>query len=124
MTDRELHAQMDAEAQAIASAEADEDDGAALPDHVKVSRPGHARSKVLQVRLNPEEAEALDQIAARRGLPVSTIAREELLGLVQRERAAEKRDQMLELLSLLASLTVQLLNTYEALAPEHTPTAG
>lgn len=58
-----------------------------LPAHVKVSRPNRARSKVLQVRLNPDEMEALEAIAARRNLPVSTVAREQLLRLVTEDRA-------------------------------------
>lgn len=53
-----------------------------LPPHVRVSRPGHARSKVLQVRLNRDELAALEAIAQRRGLPVSTVAREQLLRLL------------------------------------------
>lgn len=54
-----------------------------LPDGVSVSRPGRARSKVLQVRLNPDEFDALEAIAAARELPVSTVAREQLLKLVR-----------------------------------------
>ena len=50
-----------------------------LPSHVKVSRPGMARSKVLQVRLNPEELEALERFAAERDLPVSTVARSAIM---------------------------------------------
>jgi|GEM_PF-1003111 len=52
-----------------------------LPDHVKVSQPGRARSRVLQVRLNPDEYQALQELADQRNLPVSTIAREQLLKL-------------------------------------------
>lgn len=40
MSDDELRARMIAEAEAIAAAETDEDDGAPLPAHVKVTRPG------------------------------------------------------------------------------------
>jgi hypothetical protein len=89
MTDADLRACMDAEAEAIAAAETDEDDGASLPDHVKVSRPGRARSRVLQVRLNPDEYEALERIAAVRDLPVSTIARAQLLEMVRSERSRD-----------------------------------
>lgn len=64
------------------AAEADQIDRP-LPPHVKVSRPNRARSKVLQVRLNPEELEAVERIAQRRGLPVSTVAREQLLRLIE-----------------------------------------
>lgn len=87
MTGDELRALMDAEAEAAYAAQTDEDDGAPLPPHVKVSRPGHARSKILEVRLNPEELEALEAIAARRDLPVSTVARGHLLGLIRAEQA-------------------------------------
>lgn len=40
---------------------------------------GHARSKVLQVRLNPEEYESLARYAEERELPVSTVARAAIL---------------------------------------------
>ncbi len=67
--------------QAAAEAEAarDEDQDAPLPPHVKVSRPNLARSRVLEVRLNPEEYEALERLAKGRGLPMRTIARALLL---------------------------------------------
>jgi hypothetical protein len=55
-----------------------------LPEGVVYERPGHARSKILQVRLNPEEYEAVEQEAARRQLPVSTLVRSWIL---QRMRA-------------------------------------
>jgi len=58
-----------------------------LPAHVEASRPGHARSKMLHVRLNPDEYEALERIAERRELPVSTIARAQLLKLIASERS-------------------------------------
>lgn len=41
---------------------------------------GHGRSKTLQVRLNDDEFEALGALASARGLPVSTLARDMLLG--------------------------------------------
>ncbi|MGH3505513.1 MAG: hypothetical protein ACRDQA_32160 [Nocardioidaceae bacterium] len=41
--------------------------------------PGHARSKVLQVRLNPEEYEELARYAQQCELPVSTVARAAIL---------------------------------------------
>ena len=47
-----------------------------------VSRPNQARSKVLQVRLNPEEYAAVERIAAERGLPASTVARDRLLAMI------------------------------------------
>lgn len=43
------------------------------------SSPGHARSKVLQVRLNDAEYEALARYAEERELPVSTVARAAIL---------------------------------------------
>ncbi|WP_231987375.1 hypothetical protein [Mycobacterium sp. 852014-50255_SCH5639931] len=57
-----------------------------IPEHVKVTR-GNARSKVLQVRLNPDEYAAIERIAEARGLPASTVAREALLKLVAEEDA-------------------------------------
>lgn len=86
MNDDELRARMNAEAEAIAAAETDEDDGAPLPDNVSVSRPNRARSRVLQVRLNPEEYEAVERVAAARGLPVSTVARDWVLRSLNQER--------------------------------------
>ncbi|MHA7661845.1 CopG family transcriptional regulator [Mycolicibacterium sp. HS_4_1] len=69
----------------VAAAEATEelpDDGAPLPPHVKVSRPNRARAKVLKVWLNPGELDALEAIASERRLPVSTLARAQLLDLI------------------------------------------
>lgn len=71
-----------AEADDIEAAEHTSDPDAPLPAHVKVSRPGHTRSKVLQVRLNPEEMAALEEIAKRRELPASTVVREQILRLL------------------------------------------
>jgi hypothetical protein len=56
-----------------------------LPEGVEYQRPGHARSKVLQVRLNPEEYEAVEQEAARRELPVSTLVRSWILERLREE---------------------------------------
>ncbi len=84
----------------------DEDDGQPLPEHVTVSRPGHARSKVLQVRLNPDEYEAVEKIARGRGLPASTVARAWLL-----EKVAEESDEdasVEHLLLLLDTATAKL----------------
>lgn len=78
-----------AEADEIEAAERTADPDAPLPAHVKVSQPGRARSKVLQVRLNPEELAALEAIAERRELPVSTVAREQLLRLLADDEAAD-----------------------------------
>lgn len=52
---------------------------APIPANARVSR-GHARSKTLQVRLNDEELATLTTLAERRGVPVSTLARDILLG--------------------------------------------
>ncbi|MEN4449986.1 hypothetical protein [Mycobacterium sp. SM3041] len=84
-----------------AEVEAGEADQTAPPvrERVSVTRPGHARSKVLQVRLNPEEFEALEALAAARELPVSTIAREQLLRLIEHEkRAPSEREALVEAL--------------------------
>jgi hypothetical protein len=40
-----------------------------------VSRPGHARSTVYSVRLNPDEVTALQEYADQAGLPASTLVR-------------------------------------------------
>ena len=56
-------------------------DGAGLPAHVTVTR-GHPGTTVLPVRLDDVELAALERIAAERELPVSTVAREQLLRLI------------------------------------------
>lgn len=78
-------------AEAAAAEAFEEDQSTPYPDHVKISRPNLARSKVLQVRLNPDEFEAIERIAADRGLPPSTVARERLLAMI-REEQGEKID--------------------------------
>ena len=45
---------------------------------MKVTR-GHDRAKTLQIRLNEDELRELVALAANRGLPVSTVARQLLL---------------------------------------------
>jgi hypothetical protein len=68
-----------------AAAEAfEEDQSTPYPENVKISR-GNPRSKVLQVRLNPDEFAAIERIAATRKLPASTVARELLLRLIAEE---------------------------------------
>ena len=65
----------------VSAAEAEASEGdmdAAMKPGSTVTR-GHPRSKTLQVRLNAEEFDALMQAAERRGLPVSTLARDLLL---------------------------------------------
>lgn len=93
-----------AEADAIEAAEADQTDRA-LPGHVKVSRPNRSRSKVLQVRLNPEELEAMERIAAARDVPVSTVARDQLLALIAQEASPE---DLIVLVNRLVHLATQV----------------
>lgn len=76
-----------AEAAAAEAFEADQT--TPYPDHVTISRPNQARSKVLQVRLNPEEFEAIERIAADRGLPPSTVARAHLLAMIRDEQGEQ-----------------------------------
>jgi hypothetical protein len=59
---------------------------APIGDSAKISR-GNGRSKVLQVRLNPEELAELERVAAQRGLPISTVAREAITRLIRPEVA-------------------------------------
>lgn len=100
-------AQIGAEAEA---AESDQTDRP-LPAHVNVTRPGRARSKVLQVRLNSDEFEALETIAAARGLPVSTVAREQLLGLIDRRNQPGSPDETVtELLDHMQATILALRN--------------
>ena len=61
-------------------------DEAPIADSAKISR-GNGRSKVLQVRLNPEELTELERVAAQRGLPTSTVAREAIIQLIRPEVA-------------------------------------
>jgi len=69
-----------------------------IPAHVKVTR-GNPRSKVLQVRLNPDEYAVIERIAKGRRLPASTVAREALLKLIDEE---DTHDQPLVTLVALA----------------------
>ncbi len=41
---------------------------------------GHSRAKTLQIRLNDDELAALTSLAEGRGVPVSTLARDLLMG--------------------------------------------
>lgn len=50
-----------------------------MPADSAWASPGQARSRVLQVRLNPKEYEELARYAQERELPVSTIARAAIL---------------------------------------------
>jgi uncharacterized protein YegP (UPF0339 family) len=56
-----------------------------IDDSMVVRR--NARSKTLQVRLNPDEFADLERVAASRGLPTSTVAREAILGLIRPVKA-------------------------------------
>jgi hypothetical protein len=67
---------LDSEGVAAEAGEADQ--RSPLPESVKVTR-GHGRAKTLQVRLNEDELAELAALAADRGLPVSTVARQLLL---------------------------------------------
>ena len=80
------------------AAEADQTDRA-IPANVTVTRPNQARSRVLQVRLNADEMDAVERIAERRGLPPSTVARERLLKMLKEDAAPEwTRDQQVNAL--------------------------
>lgn len=67
---------LDDEGAAVEAAEADQE--SPLRADVKVTR-GHDRAKTLQIRLNEGELRELVALAADRGLPVSTVARQLLL---------------------------------------------
>jgi hypothetical protein len=68
----------------VAAIEADRN--APIGDSARISR-GNGRSKVLQVRLNPDELAELERVAAQRGLPTSTVAREAIIRLIRPEVA-------------------------------------
>ncbi|MCG5433480.1 hypothetical protein LV457_14455 [Mycobacterium sp. MYCO198283] len=109
----DLEAKLAAVAADAAAGEDDQTDRP-LPEHVTVSRPNRARSKVLQVRLNPEELEALERVAERRGLPVSTVAREQLLRLVAEERVPSAADDLTGLVTTLTSVAALIQEAVEA----------
>ena len=86
-----------------AAAEAfEEDQSTPYPENVKISR-GNPRSKVLQVRLNPDEFAAIERIADKRKLPASTVAREQLLKLIAEE--ASGGGEVTPAVGLVAALT-------------------
>lgn len=96
---------------------APENDQVTQPRDPKVART-NPRSKVLQVRLNAEELAALESIAAGRGLPVSAVAREQLLKLVaETETAGDPLVQLIAATDTLRSLADEvredLMDTYE-----------
>jgi predicted DNA-binding protein len=63
---------------------------APLKPGTKVSR-GHARSKVYSIRLNADEVQQVEQMAARLGLPASTMVRSWIV-----ERLAADSDTTIE----------------------------
>jgi len=64
---------------AVEAAAADQNPDAPIKAGSTITR-GHSRAKTLQVRLNDDELAALAALAAARGIPVSTLARDLLLG--------------------------------------------
>jgi|SRR5271157_3170617 len=108
-TKKEIAALLEEEAEAI-----DADRDAPITDATTVTR-GHGRSKTLQIRLNPEELEELERVAASRGLPTSTVAREAVLRLVRpaEARSADRRRIADQLVRYLDSFT----NADTAVAP-------
>lgn len=97
-----------AETDEIEAAEHTADLDAPVPAHVAIGQPGRARSKVLQVRLTPEELVMLERIAERRQLPASTIARGQLLQFIAGENAPH--DHLVQL--------VEAANQIKALADD------
>lgn len=78
--------------------EAYENRDAPLQPGAKGSRPGHARSKMLSVRLSPEEADAVQAAADAAGVPVSTIVRDLVVRGLQ-DRGTESASSVVEALS-------------------------
>lgn len=106
MSNEQLRAQMDEEAEAAAAVPFDEDNGQPLPPHVKVSRPNRARGKVLQIRLSDAELAELEAIAERRGQQVSAFARDELLAVAARDQV--KPQEVVNLVGSLMLMTDRL----------------
>jgi predicted DNA-binding protein len=75
-----------------------------LPEGAVVSQPGLARSRVLQVRLNPEEYERVEREAARRGLPPSTLVRSWILEQLKEQPSVEDLASRVERLERAAGL--------------------
>jgi len=92
-----------AEADEIEAAELTADPDARIPAHVKVSRPNQVRSKVLQVRLTPEEFGALEAVAARRDVAASTVAREFLLRVLAAEGGVDRPVAVADSLAAIAA---------------------
>jgi predicted DNA-binding ribbon-helix-helix protein len=104
---------LDAElAEAAEAAEVNPD--APLTDRSTVTR-GHARSKVLQVRLNQDEFDAIEHLAERRQLPVSTIAREQLLKLIAADDdPTDRLAQLQSAATMLANFFAELRDVAES----------
>lgn len=60
-----------------------------------VSRPGHARSTVYSVRLNPDEVAALQEYADKEGLPASTLVRSWIIERLRSNGAAPDIRQLI-----------------------------
>lgn len=103
MASRELRDLIDQEAEHAEAMEVDQTDRP-IPPRVTLSRPNRARNKILQVRLNPDELAAIERLAERRGLPVSTVAREKLLELAA-EDSEPCDDVAAQLLAAAARIT-------------------
>jgi|LSQX01.1.fsa_nt_gb predicted DNA binding CopG/RHH family protein len=79
--DQDLDALIAAEAEHSERVYEAEQQGLELPMRTDtVVTRGHARTRVLQVRLNDDELTMLEARAERAGIPVSTLARSILLG--------------------------------------------
>jgi predicted DNA binding CopG/RHH family protein len=107
--DKELSDVLAEEAEAAEAARGQDVD-APIPPHVKVSQPNRARSRVLQVRLNPEELAAVEQIAARRGLPASTVAREWLLAMINESADTDVTAQLAAAADRIKELVAQVVS--------------
>lgn len=93
-----------------AEAEAQGDDFEVNPQATTTR--GNPRAKVLQVRLNPEEYDAIVALADAAGLPTSTFVRARLLDLLSDR--PERRTALME--SVAAALAAVPTETLDALA--------
>lgn len=59
---------------------------APIPEGATLTRPNRARSTVYSIRLNPDEVEALQNLAASAGVPASTLARSWIVERIRDER--------------------------------------
>ena len=81
------------------------------PDQANASRPNRTRSTVLQIRLNSEEFEALEQMADELGLPVSIVARDGVLEMINADRRSRASKGI-------AGATAKLVFDMQAVAAE------